>query len=115
MNARTKSELLKQDELVNANSLQSDYLSRLTSRQRSIPDEMRLSETQVINKKEVSHDKRNHPVIRHLDNLQAQLSEQLDSLNTVMTSMQRISDVMERMAKKRCTLNGSTASCKGKK
>jgi flagellar capping protein FliD len=112
MNARTKSELLKQDGLV---SLQTDGLSRLTSRQRSVPDQMRFSESQAINKKEVSHDKRNHPVIRHLDNLQEQLSEQLDSLNTVMSSMQRISDVMERMAKKRCTLNGSTAACKEKK
>ena len=50
-----------------------------------------------------------NPVIHHLDNLQGQLSEQLDSLNTVVASMQRISAIMDRMAKKNCTLNNGAA------
>lgn len=51
------------------------------------------------------HQKEDNPVIRHLDSLQGQLSQQLDSLNTVVESMQRISDIMDRMAKKNCKLN----------
>lgn len=53
--------------------------------------------------------KADNPVIKHLDNLQEQLSGQLDSLNTVMASMQRISAIMDRMAKKQCTLNSGAA------
>ncbi len=48
-----------------------------------------------------------NPVLKHMDYLQEQLQEQLDSLNTVVESMQRISDIMDRMAKKKCRLNSA--------
>ena len=48
-----------------------------------------------------------NPVLKHMDYLQEQLQEQLDSLNSVVESMQRISDIMDRMAKKKCKLNST--------
>lgn len=47
-----------------------------------------------------------NPVLEHMESLKGQLQDQLDSLNAVVDSMQRISGIMERMAKKRCKLNG---------
>ena len=48
-----------------------------------------------------------NPVLKHMDHLQGQLQEQLDSLNAVVESMQRISDIMDRMAKKKRKLNST--------
>lgn len=50
-----------------------------------------------------------NPVVKHLDALHGQLQDQLDSLNTVVASMQRISAIMDRMAKKQCALNSGAA------
>lgn len=45
------------------------------------------------------------PVLKHMDRLQGQLQKQLDSVNAMVGSMQRISGILDRMAKKRCRLN----------
>lgn len=45
------------------------------------------------------------PVVKHLDHLQSQLGEQIDHLNNVVVAMQRINNILERMAAKKCKLN----------
>lgn len=89
MNARTKAELLYSKK---------NHSSESYSEQVSLPSQ---SNERAVGRKP----KEENPVIRHLDNLQGQLSQQLDSLTTVMESMQRISNIMGRMAKKNCKLN----------
>ncbi len=92
MNARTKAELLYSKKTHSAEAY---------SEQVSLPYQDRERAGEVPRRKP----KEENPVIRHLDNLQGQLSQQLDSLTTVMESMQRISNIMDRMAKKNCKLN----------
>lgn len=92
MNARTKAELLYSNK----------FHSTLPE-----PDQASGSDQQLkpLIVEARQHQKEGNPVIRHLDNLQDQLAQQLDSLATVVESMQRISDIMDRMAKKNCKLN----------
>ncbi|MDX1398048.1 MAG: hypothetical protein R3204_05925 [Oceanospirillum sp.] len=99
MNARTRAELLKtqpEDRVAGLQSQSYGEGKRVPGNKSAQPLKRGTQET-------------DNPVIHHLDNLQGQLSEQLDSLNTVVASMQRISAIMDRMAKKNCTLNNGAA------
>lgn len=90
MNARTKTELLYSNNAQYPNKTQSAEA---------------LEEPLSKGRKAIQKSVEESPVIRHLDNLQGQLSQQLDSLTAVVESMQRISRIMDRMAKKNCQLN----------
>lgn len=94
MNARTKTELLYSNKAQYPNKTQPAEAL-----------EEPLSWLGQKGRKAIQKSVEESPVIRHLDNLQGQLSQQLDSLTAVVESMQRISRIMDRMAKKNCQLN----------
>lgn len=103
MNARTKSELVLAEARYSAFAEPSQVVHQ---QDRSGSGES-VAERHGMKRSPVQNEE--NPVIRHLDQLQGQLSQQLDSLDSVIASMQRISEIMDRMAMKRCTLNSGAA------
>lgn len=99
MNARTKAELLQSEQRI-SKPLTAEWLNLKPEASSSrVSDRSARAGSYKKEKRDES------PVIRHLDNLQEQLSQQLDSLSAVVESMQHISKIMDQMAKKNCKLN----------
>ncbi|MBB1487483.1 hypothetical protein [Oceanospirillum sediminis] len=72
---------------------------------RTQPEKLNISVESVVLKSASRKEPESAPVLKHMEQLKCQLQEQLDSLNTVVDSMQRISSIMERMADNRYKLN----------